>query len=145
MAARRKKAPTKPKVKSVKNKTARKLHTIDSAHEVWTGGALEAKAKAFEGALVRVRPPAEATDATIYDLERLLRDQLGADAVRVLPREPGGGAVEAPWPEGVPKPQKGATKPAREVILAMARGSASSHDSKALVTFLEDVMAEEGL
>jgi hypothetical protein len=111
----------------------RELVTIRPTDLVWTLQDIACKA----GSIVRLQPPATASDADIARVkEGLIRS--GAVRVRVEPRA-AGEKIVAHVEE---RPAARAT--VREVVFAMA-SEARSHNPKALRNELERALSEEGV
>ena len=112
----------------------RRLVTIGPSDSVWTSFVVRCE----KGAIVRVRPPATASDA---DLERVEAEllRLGAARVRVEPRATGD-TVVAP----IDVPRKAARSTMRETVLAMA-SEARTHNREALQDELEHAMTKAGI
>lgn len=125
-------------VRTVPNDAARVLVTITGDRRALWGvdldafnAALRATIENPAGAIVRVKPPAHATDESIARIRAAL-DSLGA-VVRVLPKEKGDAPV-------VHTRESTTAKSARDVVLDMA--SAHPPEVAALLTV---VMDEAGL
>lgn len=116
---------------------ARGLHTVEPDHYSWKDGP-DLRADPIEpGAIVRLRPPATATDAEV-ERSRKAFEEAGAARVTVLPR---------PRAELLPEKAAGAPQKAvgaREAVLSLVEES-SSKDKGALRALCEKVMAEVGL
>lgn len=92
-----------------------------------------------KGAIIKVVPPASATDETIDRLRTVLIEA-GALTVRVMPRPKG-----AVIPAGVEvKTKKPAHRSVREVVLQLTK-EANSKDHAALKTIVEETMSKVGL
>lgn len=112
---------------------SRELVTVEPTEPFWAGTLPKRK---YDGAIVRLRPPATAGDEDVA-AARLFFEKRGAERVIVLPR---------PRAEVVPQESISATtsESARAAVLALARES-NSTDRNALAAFVEEIMAEEGL
>jgi len=118
----------------------RRLLTVDVGSTLWAG-EMEVDPDAVKGAIVRLLPPADATDLRIEEV-RALFEAAGAAAVRPMPRaaigrvgerEVGGNAVDTR-----------AVVDLRAAVLAVAARMAAA-DPAALKAELEAVMSEVGL
>jgi hypothetical protein len=112
----------------------RRLVTIHPNDRVWTSF----DARCPEGAIVRVRPPATASDADVERVEAGLK-RAGAVRVRVEPRV-AGEKVVAP----VNTPKRVARSTMREMVLAMVQ-EARTHNREALRDELERAMTKAGI
>lgn len=112
----------------------RKLVTIHPSDSAWTSLGV----RCAEGSIVRVRPPATASDADVARVEAALL-QAGAVRVRVEPRA-AGEKVVAP----VMAPKRAARSTMRATVLSMAT-EARTHNREALRAELERAMSEEGI
>jgi hypothetical protein len=111
---------------------ARELVTIDSESDVWEG----AKPWVSRGAIVRIRPPHDATQRQIDELTAACIEQ-GAERVRVEARQRA--------PKIVASSQlRPAKSSIREVVNAMCE-EANSRDRQALLSFASDVMDRVGI
>ena len=112
----------------------RRLVTLHPSDSVWTSFVVRCEL----GSIVRVRPPATASDADIARVEaELLR--LGAARVRVEPRAAGEKVVAS-----VDVPKRAARATMRETVLQMA-SEARTHNREALREELERAMSAEGI
>lgn len=112
----------------------RRLVTIHPTDSVWTSFA----PKCEHGSIVRVRPPATASDADIARVEaELLR--LGAARVRVEPRVAGEKVVAS-----VDVPKRAARATMRETVLQMGN-EARTHNREALREELETALTKAGI
>lgn len=146
MGARRKPVPKEPHVAAERGEwtdgasTARwlafeapiRLVTLDSTAVIWTSGGLPE----VTDAIVRVIPPADATDERIGAVLDAVR-AAGAVATKLLPRVSGPMAV---LPE-VPRP---ARRRHRDVVNELVAESVGV-DREALARIVGDVMDQEGL
>lgn len=112
----------------------RRLLTIHPTDSVWTSFA----AKCELGSIVRVRPPATASDADVQRVEAALL-KAGAVRVRVEPRAVGEKVVAKPE-----APKRAARSTMRQTVLTMA-SEARTHHREALLEELERAMSEEGI
>ena len=111
---------------------ARELITIDIESDVWAG----TKPFVSRGAIVRIRPPHEATQTQIDELIAVCIEQ-GAERVRVEARRRA--------PKIVASSQLcSARSSIREVVITMCE-EANSRDRQALRTFVDDVMNRAGI
>lgn len=111
---------------------ARELITIDIESDVWEG----AKPLVSRGAIVRIRPPHNATQKQIDELTAACIEQ-GAERVRVEARQRAPKIVAG----SEPRPAKSSI---REVVILMCE-EANSRDRQALRIFVEDVMNRAGI
>jgi hypothetical protein len=91
----------------------RRLITIESTDPYWSDKPLSISATAFVGAIVRVQPPANASDIVISHLRDLLK-VMGAEVVRFNSR------ASADVVPTVRAPEHKARAKAREVVMMMA-------------------------
>lgn len=112
----------------------RRLVTIYPSDPVWTSFTPKCEA----GSIVRVRPPATASDADVARVEAALLKS-GAVRVRVEPRVAGEKVVA---PQEAPK--RAARSSMRETVLQMA-SEARTHNREALCEELERAMSAEGI
>jgi hypothetical protein len=112
----------------------RRLVTIHPTDPVWTSF----NARCEPGSIVRVRPPATASDADVERVEAALT-RAGAARVRVEPRAVGEKVV-AP----IEVPKRAVRSMMRETVLVMA-SEARTHNREALQEELERAMSEEGI
>jgi hypothetical protein len=77
-------APSKSRIEVV-HVEARALYNIREDDAFWSATEADAYVPDVRGALVKVQPPADASDMSLVQLERRLRDR-GATEVRFLPR-----------------------------------------------------------
>lgn len=112
----------------------RRLVTIHPSDSVWTSF----NARCEPGSIVRVRPPATASDADIARVEAALL-KAGAVRVRVEPRAAGEKVVA---PQETPKRAVRSTM--RATVLQMA-SEARTHNREALRDELERAMSAEGI
>ena len=111
---------------------ARELVTIDSESDVWEG----AKPWVSRGAIVRIRPPHDATQKQIDELTAACIEQ-GAERVRVEARRRA--------PKIVASSQLcSARSSIREVVITRCE-EANSRDRQELLAFVEDVMNRAGI
>lgn len=141
--ARKKDEPvvTRGVVKEVP-RTARRLHSVLPGSAVW-GQVQRAEVdlgwlfeSGFEGAIVRLRPPAGIAPAQVEAVKGAVL-KAGALAVKVLPPESAGATLPA------------AAKPihsvgVRQVVQEMVE-QANTRNRDALRAFAEDVMSKEGI
>lgn len=126
-------------VKPVLLDASRELHTIDSNHPYWSKPPTpRAKDPSVVGAIVRLRPPASATDEQVEAMRKLFA-KAGAERVTVLPR-PRAEVVPANAHDRACEKAIGA----RQAVLSLVEES-NSKDKKALGGLCERVMAEVGL
>lgn len=117
-----------------KPRTARPLVTIGPDAECWRS---ETMPENFEkGAIVRIKPPPDATDARLNAVVEQCKRQ-GAIAIRITPPDPG--TSKATKQTAVPTVQSH-----RRVVEDLVAGMKSS-DKKALEELCAEVMDEEGL
>ncbi len=131
-------------VKNVELGDARRLVSIETDSEVWATDidvrqALGAKHE-IGGAIVRVKPPAGASDEQITHVKELLAEH-GAVAVKVLPRASGEIAAHVSKENQGQRPQR----TIRQVVLDRAGAVSNSRDREALLQTLNNVMDEAGL
>ncbi len=131
-------------VKTVELGGARRLVSIETDSEVWSSDvdvrqALGSKYK-IEGAIVRVKPPAVASDEQITHVKELLAEH-GAVAVKVLPRASG----EIPAHVAKESRGRGPQRTIRQVVLDRAAAVSNSRDRDALLQTLNNIMDEAGL
>lgn len=112
----------------------RRLVTIHPSDSVWTSFVVRCE----PGSIVRVRPPATASDADVARVETALL-QAGAARVRVESRA-AGEKVVAP----IDVPKRAARSSMRSTVLTMA-SEARTHNRKALLEELERAMSAEGI
>lgn len=112
----------------------RRLVTIHPSDSVWTSF----DARCEEGAIVRVRPPATASDADIERVEAGLK-RAGAARVRIEPRAAGEKVVAS-----VDVPKRAARSTMRETVLTMAN-EARTHNREALRDELDRAMTKAGI
>ena len=131
---------SEPRVTFLRNEQARRLVSVDHHDPAWMDAIGHVKLRAdAKDAIVRVCPPADASDEDIAAIEAALRND-GAMIIRTIPRAPAGKPVVAA------RGQKDAqSMPARKVVEEMVNGATASHDKEALAAFCETVMSEEGL
>jgi hypothetical protein len=133
--ARRIDAPPLPSsVRVVPSPEARVLQTISPDDPVWRGGA----ASCAPGAIVRIRPPADASNA---DVERLINALRRAGAVRCRAEPRAASAEVLTRPE---RPAKAERRTIREVVERMVAES-RAHDREALAATTDEALTEEGL
>lgn len=123
-----------PRIGFVPASSARVLATIGPDDPAWKGEHPACP----PGAIVRIRPPASASDADVARVQASL-ERAGASRARVEARAAGADVL----------PRKAERAPAerrtiREVVIGMA-GEARSEDRGALVAFLDEVLSEEGI
>jgi len=124
-----------PLVRFVHLTDSRVLMTVRPADPVWSG----APPICPMGAIVRIRPPAEASDADVLR-QRDAHERAGAARVRVEPRAAG----ERVLPP-VAAPETSAVRATvRGVVMSMA-AEARAHDSAALVEVLDRALSEQGV
>jgi hypothetical protein len=90
------------------------------------------------GAIVRIRPPADAADSDIAR-QRAAYERAGAARIRVEPRA-AGERVRANAVEHEPRPPRAMV---REVVMAMA-AEARTHNRAALVEELDGALTAQG-
>lgn len=112
----------------------RRLITIHPTDPVWTSFDVRCES----GSIVRVRPPATASDADIERIESALR-RAGAVRVRIEPRAAGEKVVAQ-----IEVPKRAVRSTMRETVLMMA-SEARTHNREALLEELERAMSEEGI
>lgn len=112
----------------------RRLITIHPTDSVWSSSVVRCEA----GSIVRVRPPATASDADVERIEAELK-RAGAVRVRVEPRASGEKVVATQE-----APKRAARSTMRETVLSMA-SEARTHNREALLEELERTMSEEGI
>lgn len=121
---------------------ARKLITIDADHGCWAGDVLNIEAE-IKGAIVRIMPPANATDERIETIGKLC-EMNGAVATKILPRRAigaiGVAAEQAKEADGNDERVLGL----RVAVHAVAARMATA-DRDALRVELDSVMDEVGL
>lgn len=124
----------------VRKVDTRRLYTVEPDRSEWlhTERVLGVGPKEFfEGAIVRLRPPATATDVDV-DRVRTFYEKAGAAKVSVLPR---------PKADVIPQDVQQAPAKAvgaREAVLSLVEES-NTKDRDGLRAFCERVMAECGL
>lgn len=128
-----------PEVREVDG--ARALITIDGTDKVWSEAWEDSRVVAdtmtyFKGAIVRVQPPADATDERVEAVQALLVNA-GAEVVRVAPRRKASVLPPAAR-EAV------AHESARQVVGELV-GAAHVEDREALRAFVDGVMARQGI
>lgn len=123
-----------PNVRFVPSPEARPLSTTTPDDPVWRG----APASCPPGAIVRLRPPADASDADVARA-REAHERAGAVRCRVEPRAAGVEVLARPRSAG-----KAERRTFREVVMGMA-AEARAHDREALVAVLDEALTEEGL
>lgn len=121
-------------VRFVALSNVRRLVTIHPTDRVWTSF----DARCEKGSIVRVRPPATASDADIERVEAALK-RAGAVRVRVEPR-----AAEEKVVAKEEAPKRAARSTMRETVLAMAN-EARTHNREALLEELEGAMTKAGI
>lgn len=112
----------------------RRLVTIHPSDSVWTSFVVRCE----PGSIVRVRPPATASDADIERVEAALK-RAGAARVRVEARSAGEKVVAS-----IDIPRRAARSTMRETVLQMA-SEARTHNREALIEELERAMSAEGI
>lgn len=121
---------------------ARELLTVSEGSALWVGvpGPYVAGVHAVDdikGAIVRLKPPPDATDEKVEQArEALLRS--GAAAVRVMPRQRKDVVPQKAKRDPVP------LRGPREVVMEMAE-QANTEDKAALKSLLEDALSAAGL
>jgi hypothetical protein len=129
------KLPTAPFVRFVRFDDARALLTIRPQDPVWSG----APPVCPSGAIVRIRPPAEASDADVLR-QRDAHERAGAARVRVEPRAAGERVMQAKS-----EPERPAARTTiRDVVMGMA-GESRAHDRTALIDELDRALSEQGV
>lgn len=123
-----------PNVRFVPSPAARALATTTPDDPVWRGSP----ASCEPGAIVRLRPPADASDADVARV-RAAHERAGAVRCRVEPRAPGAEVLARPR-----SAEKAERRTFREVVMGMA-AEARPHDREALVAVLDEALTEEGL
>lgn len=121
----------------VKLDGSRELATIPPESLIWAPEN-NFKWKPGAGAIVRLRPPADASDADVERASEYFR-KAGAERVTVLPR-PRAEVIPAEAHERSPEKALGA----RDAVLSLVAES-NSKDKEALAKLCERVMAEVGL
>jgi hypothetical protein len=119
-------------VRRVEHPNPLRLLTLGAEHGAWDGGPLPDA----HGAIVRVVPPANATDESIGVVLDRCR-ALGVAAVKLLPRAAGDVAV-------VPEVARAARRSHRAVVDELVQG-AEGVDREALARAVGATMDEEGL
>jgi hypothetical protein len=117
---------------------ARTLLTFAEEHPAWTEGWAGPNADEARGALVRLFPPAAASEERIASVARAL-EAAGAARVKIVSRETPPDVVR----RIVDDPSRSEASH-REVVVRMA-DEARSRDRGALKALLDEVMTEEGL
>lgn len=121
---------------------ARRLILVAPTDPVWAAlqGQADPPAKTEDqvGAIVQVRPPADATELEIANVAGLYQGR-GAAVVDVLPKEPGGEVMV----RRMRAEQRAGVTP-RELVLGMADKSVSANRD-GLRALLATVLDEEGL
>lgn len=112
---------------------SRRLVTIAPGDDYWKSGVVEGVEK---GTIVRIRPPAEASDEAVENLVRIMRE-CGAEACHVQPRERAAAVVPR-------ESAKRSSSSARQVVRDMVAESRSD-DRDALSAECEGIMQEVGL
>lgn len=127
---------TSPSVVSfVRLDAPRPLVTVTPSDPVWSGAALACPA----GSIVRVQPPARATDVEIARVREAC-ERRGAARCRIEPRAADDRVVLAARKEIAPM----RSSSVREVVDGVA-SEARTHDRSALVAMLDELMSAEGL
>ncbi len=128
---------TSAKINGVPLAGSRELVTVGPEDGIWKGER-ETKQGTVEGAIVRLRPPAAATDE---EVERVRAEFAGkkAERVVVMPR-PRAELV----PASVAEAAKGKAYGAREAVLTLVSES-NAKDRDALAKLCEQIMSEVGL
>lgn len=116
---------------------SRALVTIKSDSKVWKSEA-EIKKLSIGGAIVRLIPPADATDFQLEELKTKLEARETA-AIKVLPRQQLGKAGESD-----DDPKREASKDLRAAVLDVA-GRMATDDRTALLEELNSAMDEAGI
>lgn len=119
--------PSAPRVQEHLVRGARELVTLGPDHPCWQGIPF-----GCDGAFVRLLPPGDATEEQVRKIAETAR-QMGALAVRVLPRRRGAVVVE-------PRERRPHVR-VRDVVLELAR-AANVGDAAKLVEFVERVMGQ---
>lgn len=132
------KLPPAPLVRFVRFDDARALLTVRPQDPVWSG----APPVCPTGAIVRIRPPAEASDADVLR-QRDAHERAGAARVRVEPRA-AGQRVAVPERERPAEETPTAKARMRSVVMTMANES-RAHDRAALVDELDRALSEQGV
>lgn len=114
---------------------ARRLLTVEPEAAVWTGAEIEDE---VEGAIVRLQPPADATDARIEEIKALF-ELSGAVAVKVIPRQASGSIGRCADDEVTVEPVG-----LRQAVYEVAEQMATA-DAEALRLELDSVMDEVGM
>jgi hypothetical protein len=124
---------------------ARKLITIDADHGCWKGDGLRIDdfGDGFKGAIVRIMPPADATDERIETIGKLC-EMSGAVATKILPRRAIGAIGAAAEQEKKADGKEERALGLREAVHAVAARMATA-DRDALRVELDSVMDEVGL
>lgn len=123
-------------VRHVPLESARELYTVPVDSPIW-GGSPPTRLSRFEGAIVRLRPPEQATDDAIEEIRGFFLKH-GAVKVVVMPRP----RAEL-LPSKAPRAQAKAVG-AREAVVGLVEES-NSKDKGALRKLCEHVMGEVGL
>jgi hypothetical protein len=123
-----------PTIRFVPLDETRVLLTVRPTDPVWTG----APPVCAPGAIVRIRPPADAADSDIAR-QRAAYERAGAVRIRVEPRA-AGERVRANIVEDEPRPPRAIV---REVVMAMA-AEARTHNRTALIEELDRALTTQG-
>jgi hypothetical protein len=139
-------APSTARVEAVLREGARRLVDVDADRMVWAAVAdRRARGAAGEllrddglaGAIVRLSPPASATDADVAEVEEMARAS-GAVAVRVAPRP---AAPEVAREAVLQAAEDAPARSLREVVAKILEGARSA-DPGALVDLVEEALVE---
>ncbi len=130
-------AATDPResVERVPFSKARELMTVQPGDGCWKGTL--PKRKKFDGLIVRLQPPATATDEEVAALRKFYEAR-GAERVFVSPRARSAVLPEKAMTTSVPK------ETARQAVVALVAES-NAKDKASLHALCELVMSEEGL
>lgn len=121
---------------------ARRLVSIEPHDPIWQRDESAPPVHAYpenKDAIVRLKPPADATDKLIADIERACRND-GAMAVKVLPRENAAAVVV----QGKRRREREEKMTHRQRVAKMV-ADANSQRHRSLAALCTEVMDEEGL
>jgi len=117
---------------------SRLVVTVEPSAEVWVGGGIDAQVA--RDAIVRLIPPADATDVLIATVRGAF-ETAGAAAVRVVPRVAGGAVV----PRAAMTPAASAA-PVREVVMQMVNEArVDDAEREQLRAVVDEALTAEGL
>jgi hypothetical protein len=122
-------------ISRVQRGKARMLITLGPNHAMWRNGATWIPSL-YAGALVRLVPPAEATEAEIQANAETLRAN-GASAVRVMPKA-------ASETVGLPKAPLAPAKPYRAIVMELVE-QAATEDREGLRGAVIEALMRAGL